>query len=83
MGVGLLLVEHDMALVQQTCEQVYVLDFGEMIFEGTAQEMLASEVVRTAYLGRKIQGDESELTEAGAAGVAPANQSQLVPDGGG
>jgi len=83
MGVGLLLVEHDMALVQQTCEQVYVLDFGEMIFEGTAQEMLASEVVRTAYLGRKIQGDESELTEAGAATVAPANQSQLVPDGGG
>jgi ABC-type branched-subunit amino acid transport system ATPase component/branched-subunit amino acid ABC-type transport system permease component len=53
MGVGLLLVEHDMALVQQTCKQVYVLDFGEMIFEGTAQEMLGSGVVREAYLGRK------------------------------
>ena len=72
MGLGLLLVEHDMALVQQTCEQVYVLDFGEMIFEGTAQEMLASEVVRTAYLGRKIQEDDP-VNQPAAATVGPAN----------
>jgi ABC-type branched-subunit amino acid transport system ATPase component len=50
-GLGLLLVEHDMALVQQTCEQVYVLDFGRVIFEGTARAMVAAEVVRAAYLG--------------------------------
>jgi ABC-type branched-subunit amino acid transport system ATPase component/branched-subunit amino acid ABC-type transport system permease component len=73
MGLGLLLVEHDMALVQQTCEQVYVLDFGKMIFEGTAQEMMASEVVRTAYLGRKIQGDESVPPVPDVATVQPAN----------
>jgi ABC-type branched-subunit amino acid transport system ATPase component/branched-subunit amino acid ABC-type transport system permease component len=73
MGVGLLLVEHDMALVQQTCEEVYVLDFGEMIFEGTAQEMLVSEVVREAYLGRKIEGVELEpaATAAATAQAAP------------
>ena len=64
MGVGLLLVEHDMALVQQACEQVYVLDFGELIFQGTALQMLASDVVRDAYLGRKIEG--VELEPAGA-----------------
>ncbi len=81
MGVGLLLVEHDMALVQQTCEQVYVLDFGEMIFEGTAQEMLASEVVRTAYLGRKIQGDDPELSATCRSNDGRANQAQLVADG--
>jgi ABC-type branched-subunit amino acid transport system ATPase component len=73
MGLGLLLVEHDMALVQQTCEQVYVLDFGKMIFQGTAQEMMASDVVRTAYLGRKTQGDESDLPEPDVATVQPAN----------
>jgi ABC-type branched-subunit amino acid transport system ATPase component len=73
MGLGLLLVEHDMALVQQTCEQVYVLDFGRMIFEGTAQEMMTSEVVRTAYLGRKIQGDESVSPEPDVATVQPAS----------
>jgi ABC-type branched-subunit amino acid transport system ATPase component len=50
-GLGVLLVEHDMALVQQTCAQVYVLDYGSMIFEGSAQQMLTADTVRAAYLG--------------------------------
>jgi ABC-type branched-subunit amino acid transport system ATPase component len=50
-GLGVLLVEHDMALVQQACAQVYVLDFGRQIFEGSAREMLSSQAVRAAYLG--------------------------------
>jgi ABC-type branched-subunit amino acid transport system ATPase component/branched-subunit amino acid ABC-type transport system permease component len=50
-GLGVLLVEHDMALVQQTCAHVYVLDYGSMIFEGTAQQMLTADSVRAAYLG--------------------------------
>ena len=50
-GVGILLVEHDMALVRQVCQNIYVLDFGQMVFEGTAAEMLASPIVRNAYLG--------------------------------
>jgi ABC-type branched-subunit amino acid transport system ATPase component/branched-subunit amino acid ABC-type transport system permease component len=50
-GLGVLLVEHDMALVQQTCAQVYVLDYGSMIFQGTPREMLTAEAVRAAYLG--------------------------------
>ena len=50
-GVGILLVEHDMSLVLDICEHVYVLDFGELIFEGSASEIVASPVVRAAYLG--------------------------------
>ena len=50
-GLGILLVEHDMALVRQVCQRIYVLDFGQLIFEGTPAEMLASPVVRSAYLG--------------------------------
>jgi ABC-type branched-subunit amino acid transport system ATPase component/branched-subunit amino acid ABC-type transport system permease component len=50
-GLGILLVEHDMALVQQVCDRVYVLDFGRMLFEGTATEMIGSDIVRAAYLG--------------------------------
>jgi ABC-type branched-subunit amino acid transport system ATPase component/branched-subunit amino acid ABC-type transport system permease component len=50
-GVGIFLVEHDMALVEQTCERVYVLDFGRLLFEGSTAETLGSEVVRAAYLG--------------------------------
>jgi ABC-type branched-subunit amino acid transport system ATPase component len=50
-GLGILLVEHDMSLVQQVCDRVYVLDFGRMLFEGTAPEMIDSDIVRAAYLG--------------------------------
>jgi ABC-type branched-subunit amino acid transport system ATPase component len=50
-GVGILLVEHDMALVADVCSYIYVLDFGELIFAGTTRETMASEIVRAAYLG--------------------------------
>ena len=50
-GVGILLVEHDLALVADVCTYIYVLDFGHLIFEGTTRETMASEIVRAAYLG--------------------------------
>jgi ABC-type branched-subunit amino acid transport system ATPase component/ABC-type branched-subunit amino acid transport system permease subunit len=68
-GTGILLVEHDMALVRQVCAHIYVLDFGRLVFEGTADEMLASDVVRAAYLG-----SEEEVLEEEQAGARPAEQ---------
>ena len=53
-GVGILLVEHDMSLVTQICDHIYVLDFGEMVFEGTPRQVVGSPVVRAAYLGEEI-----------------------------
>ena len=50
-GCGILLVEHDMTLVREICDYVYVLDFGQLIFEGTAGQMQNSAQVRAAYLG--------------------------------
>jgi ABC-type branched-subunit amino acid transport system ATPase component len=50
-GCGVLLVEHDMTLVMSICQYLYVLDFGEKIFQGTPLEVRASDVVRAAYLG--------------------------------
>jgi ABC-type branched-subunit amino acid transport system ATPase component/branched-subunit amino acid ABC-type transport system permease component len=50
-GVGILLVEHDMSLVLDICEHIYVLDFGELVFEGSPQEIVASPIVKAAYLG--------------------------------
>jgi ABC-type branched-subunit amino acid transport system ATPase component len=50
-GVGVLLVEHDMTLVMDICDQLYTLDFGQLIFAGTPDETRGSAAVRAAYLG--------------------------------
>jgi ABC-type branched-subunit amino acid transport system ATPase component/branched-subunit amino acid ABC-type transport system permease component len=50
-GVGVLLVEHDMRLVMNVCEYIYVLDFGHEIFQGSPAEVAESQMVRDAYLG--------------------------------
>ncbi|MDX6215397.1 MAG: hypothetical protein QOG99_981 [Frankiales bacterium] len=50
-GVGILIVEHDMALVSEICHQIYVLDFGKIIYQGTTHDALNSDLVRAAYLG--------------------------------
>jgi ABC-type branched-subunit amino acid transport system ATPase component len=50
-GTGILLVEHDMALVARVCRQVYVLDFGQLIWSGPTADALRSDIVRAAYLG--------------------------------
>jgi len=50
-GLGILLVEHDMALVMRVCDHLYVLDFGRLIFAGTTAEAQSSPLVRAAYLG--------------------------------
>ncbi len=53
-GIGVLLVEHDMAVVMELCDHVYVLDFGRMIFDGTPDDVRASPIVRSAYLGTEV-----------------------------
>jgi ABC-type branched-subunit amino acid transport system ATPase component len=50
-GIGILLVEHDMTLVRRTCAHVYVVDFGQLLCHGPTAEVLASDLVRDAYLG--------------------------------
>jgi ABC-type branched-subunit amino acid transport system ATPase component/branched-subunit amino acid ABC-type transport system permease component len=50
-GLGILLVEHDMALVTVVCEYIYVMDFGKQVFDGPTAEVMASPIVQAAYLG--------------------------------
>ena len=50
-GVTILLVDHDMSLVLGLCDQIHVLDFGQVIACGTPAEIRADRRVAEAYLG--------------------------------
>ena len=50
-GIAILLVEHDVELVRQLVERVFVLDFGTLIASGPTASVFADSAVRKAYLG--------------------------------
>ena len=74
-GVAMLLVDHDMALVLNVCDYVYVIDFGRVLAEGAPAEVRANEKVLAAYLGGVATVSESAGPTAGGAQPAPAGQT--------
>jgi branched-chain amino acid transport system ATP-binding protein len=57
---GVLLIDHNMALIMEVCDRLHVLDQGRTLAEGTPQEIRANLDVTAAYLG------ESAIHEAPA-----------------
>ncbi len=50
-GMTILLIEHDMKLVSGICEELTVLNFGEVLCQGKTADVLSNPQVITAYLG--------------------------------
>ena len=54
LGITVLLVEHDMAMVRPYADHVHVLHQGRLISSGAPDDVLAEETVRLVYLGKAV-----------------------------
>jgi branched-chain amino acid transport system ATP-binding protein len=53
-GTAILLVEHDVEMVQAFATRLYVLDFGVVIASGPTADVMSDDAVRKAYLGELV-----------------------------
>jgi branched-chain amino acid transport system ATP-binding protein len=54
LGLAIFLIEHRMKVVMDLCQIIQTLDFGEVIAEGTPEEIRSNPKVIDAYLGREV-----------------------------
>jgi branched-chain amino acid transport system ATP-binding protein len=51
-GLSVLVIEHDMSLIHQVCDEVYVLNFGKIIAHDVPDAIKEDPIVIEAYLGK-------------------------------
>jgi branched-chain amino acid transport system ATP-binding protein len=57
-GAGVLLIDHNMALIMDVCDRIHVLDQGRTLAEGSPEEIRRNLDVAAAYLGESALQEE-------------------------
>jgi ABC-type branched-subunit amino acid transport system ATPase component/ABC-type branched-subunit amino acid transport system permease subunit len=65
-GMGVLLIEHNVPLVLETCDRIVVLDFGRVIAEGPPETIRKNNAVIAAYLGGDLMPPENDRVVDGS-----------------
>ena len=72
-GIAVLVIEHNVRMMLQTCDRIIVLNFGEVIAAGAPQEIARDPQVLEAYLGSaedNADGDDGDSASRAAAQAA-------------
>ncbi len=56
-GITFLIIEHIISAIKQLADRIIVLNYGQKLADGNADEVLKNEKVLQAYLGAEIQND--------------------------
>ncbi len=54
-GIGVLITDHNVRETLDVCEKAYIVSHGELIAEGSPQQVLESEIVKQVYLGDQFK----------------------------
>ena len=71
-GYTILIIEHDMQVIEGVSDRVIALDYGEKIAEGSYSDVISNDRVIEAYLGRR-QGNSKSAPTANSAGIEALN----------
>ena len=70
-GIGILITDHNVRETLGCTDRAYIIHQGQILREGTAEELVSDEQVRAVYLGRNFE-------TAGTGGVSSQEEHELL-----
>ncbi|MFE3000988.1 ATP-binding cassette domain-containing protein [Nocardia sp. NPDC059246] len=76
-GMAILVIEHDMGFVMNTCDRITVMNFGKHVCEGNPDQVRANEAAIAAYLGDDAQPPQTDPIHASEADNDERTEARL------